>query len=127
MPGLMLLTAVGCSTPGRQPAPLPTATTTVAEFGALVFTSVCSACHGERGQGLLAPALIGERASFARFGGSARAYYDYIRSNMPQNAPGSLTVDQYLAVTTYLLLQNKLVPPDAALAEDSLDSIQLPH
>ena len=77
---------------------------------------------GQR-QGLLGPALIDPRASFNRFGQTARGYYTYIRSNMPQNAPGSLTPQEYLSVTAYLLVQNGLVDSGAAFGEDSLDSI----
>ena len=97
----------------------------LAQRGQSVFATVCAACHGQSGQGLLGPALIGPRASFNRFGQTARGYYTYIRSNMPQNAPGSLTPQEYLSVTAYLLVQNGLVDSGAAFGEDSLDSISL--
>jgi mono/diheme cytochrome c family protein len=112
------------------PTPSPEARPSAAaqaELGKGVFGTICAACHGDRGQGLLAPALIGQLATFGRFSDTAVSYYDYIRSDMPQNAPGSLTQEQYLEVTAYLLVQNNLVQPDAAFAENGLDSIKLPH
>lgn len=96
----------------------------LAETGKQVYKQQCQVCHGDQGQGLVGPALIGSRASPAKFGPTADDLHTYIRTNMPQTAPGSLSKDQYLAVTTYLLLQNQLVPPTQRIDEGALQQIK---
>lgn len=96
----------------------------VAAAGQAVYQQQCQACHGDSGQGVVGPALIGPRASPAKYGPTAADWSGYIRTNMPQNAPGSLTQQQYLEVTAYLLLQNGLVQPSQPLDEQALQQIK---
>lgn len=139
---LAQLVTAACAAPDRTQATPPTTvastptavsavnvntTAVLAERGQALFATVCAACHGERGQGLLAPAVIGDHASFSRFGETARGYYDFVSANMPQNAPGSLSTDEYLAVTAYLLVQNNLIQPSSDFSEQTLDRIAMPH
>ena len=72
----------------------------------------------------MGPALWGPRASPSKYGPTAADWHGYIRSNMPQNNPGSLNSDEYLQVTTYLLLQNTLVQPTQGISEQSLGQIK---
>lgn len=97
---------------------------TLAAQGKTVYASQCSLCHGEQGQGVVGPALIGGRANLGRFG-TGRALYDYIRVSMPQSAPGSLTSERYFQATIYLLVENKLVQEAQLLNEAALDSVNL--
>lgn len=96
----------------------------LADTGKQVYQQQCQVCHGDQGQGIVGPALIGPRASPAKFGPTAKDLYTYIRTNMPQTTPGSLSADQYLAVTTYLLLQNELVAPTQRIDEGALEQIK---
>lgn len=96
----------------------------VADAGGVVYQQQCQACHGDQGQGLVGPAVIGRRASPSKFGPTAADLQGYIQSNMPQNAPGSLSAEQYLQVTTYLLLRNDLVQPNEPIDEQRLSQIR---
>lgn len=96
----------------------------VGDTGKVVYQQRCAVCHGDQGQGLVGPAVIGPRASPAKYGPTAADWYGYIRANMPQNAPGSLSQEQYLAVTTYLLLQNGVLQPTQPIDEQALQRIE---
>ena len=78
-----------------------------------------SGCHGarpyENGFTLpkTIPALIGAN-TLKRFS-DGQAMYDYIHKSMPFNAPGSLTTEQYLQLTAFLLEQNDLLPAGSRL------------
>lgn len=92
--------------------------------GKNVFASSCAGCHGAEGQGVTGPPLIGPNARFARFN-NAQQLLDYTSSAMPMNSPGSLTRDQYLQVTAYMLVQNNLVQPVVPLTAETLSTIRV--
>jgi mono/diheme cytochrome c family protein len=143
--GVLLL--VGCATPAAvppttvpatpiptfPPTAAPTATATLvaqatagqlANAGQAVFAQNCAACHGDQGQGLIGPALIGPSAVLTPYA-TGRGLYDFVSTNMPQSAPGSLTDEQYLQVVSYVLVRNSLVPTDASLSTADLANVQL--
>ncbi len=108
------------------------------EEGAALFAGACAACHGERGEKPIIPALrlVGGRGTLATPGavqtvGSywpyATTLFDYIRRAMPFNAPESLTPDQVYAVTAYLLHLNGIVPDGAVLDATTLPRVQMPN
>ncbi len=108
------------------------------EDGAALFSSACAACHGERGEKPLIPALrlTGGRGTLATPGavqtvGSywpyATTLFDYIRRAMPFNAPESLTPDQVYAVTAFLLRLNGIVPDGTVLDAGTLPRVQMPN
>ncbi len=108
------------------------------EQGAALFASACAACHGERGEKPVIPALrlTGGRGTLATPGavqtvGSywpyATTLFDYIRRAMPFNAPESLTPDQVYAVTAYLLRLNGIVPDGTVLDAGTLPRVQMPN
>ena len=108
------------------------------EEGAALFASACAACHGERGEKPLIPALrlTGGRGTLATPGavqtvGSywpyATTLFDYVRRAMPFNAPESLTPDQVYAVTAYLLHLNGIVPGGTVLDAGTLPRVQMPN
>ena len=88
-----------------------------------------SGCHGakpyENGFTLpkTIPALIGAN-TLKRFA-DGQTMYDYIHKSMPFNAPGSLTAEQYLQLTAFLLEQNHIVPEGARLEAGTLQNIVL--
>ena len=108
------------------------------EQGAALFASTCAACHGERGEHPVIPALrlVGGRGTLATPGavqtvGSywpyATTLFDYIRRAMPFHAPQSLTADQVYAVTAYLLQLNGIVPNGTVLDAATLPKVQMPN
>ncbi len=88
-----------------------------------------SGCHGntpyEDGFQLphTVPALIGAN-TLTRFA-TARNMFDFMRTAMPFNQPGSLSQEQYLQVLAYLLEQNHIVAEGVQLDPDSLQKIIL--
>jgi mono/diheme cytochrome c family protein len=88
-----------------------------------------SGCHGprpyENGFTLPAtvPAIIGSGA-LQRFP-TAQNMYAFLRAAMPFNAPGSLSDDQYLELTAFLLEQNQFTAQGSQLSAAALQSIAL--
>jgi hypothetical protein len=82
-------------------------------------------CHGNNGQGLgLAPALWGSGAQLAKYN-NALGLLNYISANMPKNAPGGLSHQQYLSVLCFVLVQNNQVNPANEFNESQLGSVIL--
>ena len=96
-------------------------TDTQAQAGAAVYSQACAACHGQQLEGVAAPALkgsaFGEMANAQSL--TADALLDVVANTMPQSDPGSLKVDDYNAVTAYILQQNGYPSGNAALAKDA--------
>ncbi|MDR6582402.1 cytochrome c [Herbaspirillum frisingense] len=114
---------------------LPPGSGSVAQ-GQRVYAQTCAACHGDRGQGNPADALVGGRGSLATakplktigsFWPYATTVFDFINRAMPYNAPKSLTADEVYAVTAYLLHLNGIVAADAVLDAVSLPKVRMPN
>ena len=118
------------ASPTTAPADTPTPEVegtpadTLAMSGEEVYAAECAQCHGELGEGLVGPALIGDAASLEVYS-TAQGLYDYVHLTMPQDAPGSLTDQQYLEVVTFLLLQNNVVQGNTSISEEGLGDIPL--
>ncbi len=118
--------ATKASAPATTPAAAGgTTASTLADSGKTVFAGSCAGCHGDQGQGANAPALIGSKAQLAKYS-TGKGLYDFVKATMPRNRPGSLSADQYLQVTAFLLVQNNDVQPSAALNESTLSNVKLP-
>jgi mono/diheme cytochrome c family protein len=88
--------------------------------GHQAYLTACAACHAEDLSGGTGPALKGE--VFLSHWGAPHApkeLFSRLRTSMPVGAPGSLTVEQYAAITLYLLGQNGAAPAPAAPAASS--------
>jgi mono/diheme cytochrome c family protein len=118
-------------------AGLPPGNGSVAQ-GEALFASTCAACHGERGQKPIIPALrlTGGRGTLATpnavqtvgsYWPYATTLFDYIRRAMPFPAPQSLSPDQVYAVTAYVLRLNDIVPDGTVLDANSLPKIRMPN
>lgn len=79
-------------------------TASQASSGAIVYAQSCAQCHGANLQGQSGPTLKG--SSFNVAYSRASALYNFIRTQMPANAPGSLSAAQYQDVTAFILQQN---------------------
>jgi mono/diheme cytochrome c family protein len=119
-------TSVPVASPTRAEAASTAGTTAgdLASQGKTVFASNCAKCHGDQGQGVTAPALIGPNSDLVKYK-TAKGVYDFASSNMPQDNPGSLSADQYLQVISYLMVQNGDVKPDAPMGIATLGSVTL--
>ena len=88
-----------------------------------------SGCHGPRpyDNGFVlpktVPALIGP-GTLQRFS-TAQQMHAFIRASMPFNAPGSLSDEQYLELTAFLLEQNHVTADETALNVTALPDIAL--
>jgi S-disulfanyl-L-cysteine oxidoreductase SoxD len=114
---------------------LPDGSGTVAH-GKEVFAENCAACHGENGQGGIKDRLVGGQGTLASdkpiktvgsFWPYATTLFDYIHRAMPYQAPGSLSVDDYYALTAYILSLNEIPPPDGKLDKETLPKVRMPN
>lgn len=116
--------------------------------GADVYARQCAACHGAKGEGGQAEALVGpEPAGMAPFGpqyeqwrGSrpdvpltvgnywpyATTLFDYVRRAMPPTAPGTLSPDELYGVVAWLLAQNRIIPDSAVMTAETLPKVIMP-
>lgn len=74
-----------------------------------IYERACSTCHGATGQGAEGPALVGPRSTLRSFRTVGRLT-DYVRISMPEDAPGSLSREEYYDVVALLLDLNGLNP-----------------
>lgn len=100
-----------------------------AEAGKAVFEKRCAKCHGEKGQGgkgqrSVALPLIGSGADIEAFV-NAKFLFDYISTIMPQDAPGSLSKQDYLDVLSFLLVENSIVPPGRVMTPNQIENFPL--
>ena len=96
----------------------------LASSGQGVYASHCAGCHGKNGQGVTAPAVIGSNQALAKYN-TAQGLLKFITEVMPASNPGSLSSQQYLEVTAYLLVQNNFVTDGQAMDSASLSGITL--
>jgi uncharacterized membrane protein len=92
--------------------PVPETFADQAAGGAIVYADSCAECHGETGRGgELAPGITGPGA-LAQAGTFADAaeLIDYVSTEMPSLEPGSLSAQEYLVVTAWLLEQSGYQP-----------------
>ena len=77
-----------------------------------VYHDQCSACHLPKDH---------SSPDFRQGwnGQPLKALYDYIRSTMPDDAPGTLTEQQYLDATAYILKLNGMPAGEVALTADT--------
>lgn len=116
---------------------LPRGQGSVAE-GARLYAEKCAACHGERGQGKPADALVGGNVplgeqkstplkTVGNFWPYATTLFDFIRRAMPYNAPQSLQPDEVYALTAWVLHANGVLPADAVLDAPRLSALKMPN
>ena len=107
-----------------------------AKQGAQVYASKCLACHGEKGAGKPADALVGGIGSLAtpkpvRTVGSywpyATTLFDYTRRAMPLQTPKSLTDDEVYAVSAYILYLNGIIAENAPMNAQTLPKVNMPN
>lgn len=139
----VLVASVACAAPAPTPTPTPRPQPTqppaatepppapsgptvaqVAELGGAVYAQSCARCHGDQGQGVSGPALVGAGTNIQRHG-DALGLVAYFSSRMPPGAPGSLSEEQYSQILAWILLGNGFVEPAAVWADLGLSDILL--
>jgi mono/diheme cytochrome c family protein len=116
-PGLSSPSSVS-SIPGTPYAQLAAA-------GGNLFSSKCFACHKDSSQGSKTHVVIGPEAQLGKYN-TAQGLLEKISNTMPPNAPGSLSHQESLQVTAYLLTQNNFVSSTTIFNETELKNIVLP-
>ena len=105
-----------------------------AKAGAQVYVSKCLSCHGEKGAGKPADALVGGIGSLAtpkpvRTVGSywpyATTLFDYTRRAMPLQNPTTLTDDEVYAVSAYILFLNGIIAENAPMNAQTLPLVKM--
>lgn len=112
---------VGHAVQNAEPA-TPDFTEKQVNSGEEVYVNHCQQCHGENLKGQRAPALVGEAFVNSWLSGEQlEALHTKISQQMPLNNPGSLSEQQYLDVTAYVLAQNGYEPTGEALTTENLE------
>jgi alcohol dehydrogenase (cytochrome c) len=122
--GLVII-VLGISATTAQANSVGAYTNEQASRGATVYTQYCAVCHGANLQGEAGTPLMGRTFLQAYGAGTAAQLYDFLSRQMPLNAPGSLSQEQYLDVTAFILERNGLPPGAAPLSTKSLDQVSL--
>jgi len=91
--------------------------------GQAVYLKHCARCHGEKGEGIEAPALIGEPANRLQSYPTAAILYRYVRFLMPLDAPDSLPERDYWAVVAYLLVGNGVIGENVPVGPETAEQI----
>ena len=97
-------------------------TTTQAARGASLYEAQCLSCHGTIDAFLPeVAALLGDHTFRQRWQGRPLSeLFQLIQVEMPQDAPGSLAVDETVQLVAYILEGNKLPSGQTALASDTV-------
>ncbi len=112
--------------PGAGLAQQASFTGAQAEAGATVYEAACAVCHLANLQGSgEAPQLAG--TDFRTFRGNqpAAELLSYLRAAMPPGQEGSLTDEEYAAVTAYLMRENGVAQGTAPLSLASQGALVL--
>jgi mono/diheme cytochrome c family protein len=118
----MALTAalfLACSPPGLAERTIEDAVYSrdQARAGKKLYDRHCIACH-ERG--------YFREVLRTRRGETLHPLFELMVTAMPQNAPGSLSDDEYVEVIAYMLSQSRYAHGDAPLTVPGLRSIRIP-
>jgi mono/diheme cytochrome c family protein len=127
---MLTATFLAATAPSAGACPPPGAgffTAAQAAAGEGVFDGHCSACHGADLSGGAGPALAGSQfqasLEFSKITGAQ--LLAFISTQMPYNAPGSLTKAQYQDAFAYILSVNHYPAGPYPLDASSADCVQM--
>jgi mono/diheme cytochrome c family protein len=129
---LALALAVGCGgAAAGAGAPDLAGAQKASPQGAKVYSAECAGCHGKNGEGIgTAPPVMGGSALPKVHAGrpefkSAADVFAYVKSSMPlpEKRVGSLSDDQYWAVTSYMLAASGKQVPAGGLTPDNAGGV----
>jgi mono/diheme cytochrome c family protein len=122
--GFPMLAVAYSTVRAQQPAPRSVLdgvyTEAQAKRGEKVFADTCATCHGPKltGTDTGGPTLTGPDFINGWKDMSVGALLNKISMDMPSNAPGTLTPEQYADVLSYVLSVNKYPVGQSELATD---------
>lgn len=88
-------------------------------LGEAVYAAYCQSCHEAPGTGpRLTPPILASRLTAARL-------YTYNQQQMPYNAGGVLSSEDYMNVTAWLLHRARLIESNKMLTMRNMDKITL--
>lgn len=87
--------------------------------GQALYVQHCFACHLP---GSVGPELTRDLLASM---GTARALFNFIRTAMPQNAPGSLTDQEYWDILAHMLAETGLLPAGIRPGPETADTLRL--
>lgn len=86
-------------------------------LGSTVYMNYCQSCHEVPGTGpRLTSAVLASRLTAERL-------YTYNKQQMPYNAEETLSNEDYLNVTAWLLQRADLIEPDLVLTQQNMESL----
>jgi mono/diheme cytochrome c family protein len=94
--------------------------------GQEIYKAQCASCHGNAMQGTIGPPLSGDSFLANWSTRSLSGLVDKIQKTMPFNTPGSLSAQQSIDLTAYILQFGKFAAGDADLTAASADQIKFP-
>ncbi|OLL31327.1 cytochrome C [Burkholderia sp. SRS-W-2-2016] len=95
--------------------------------GEHLYADSCAKCHGEKLEGITAPALNGP--SFAPAANShltIGGIYQYMSTNMPADKPGKMSDEEYADLMAFLLYTNGYDTGDAKLTAQAAQTSKTP-
>lgn len=106
----ILIAASACSSPDPE---------LQQRLGGAVYSTYCQSCHETPGTGpRLTPAVLASRLDAARL-------YTYNQQQMPYNAAETLSDEDYLNVTAWLLVRANLLAPNTTLSMRNMETVLL--
>jgi cytochrome c len=94
--------------------------------GQALYKEQCAACHGDAMEGTIGPAMVGEVFQETWSGRPLSELVDRIHKTMPFNLPGSLSRQQSVDLTAYILQIGKFPTGAGELSEAQLASTTFP-
>lgn len=95
--------------------------------GAQTYDDSCATCHGNNLEGKAGPPLTGkpfkETLQYAKM--TTSQLYTFISQSMPQNAPASLSSEQYIDVLSFLLSKSGYPAGSIPLSKQRLGEVEL--
>jgi len=96
-----------------------------AERGKEAYALHCSSCHSDDLQGQAAPPLKDDPFLDNWREDSANSLFTFIKTRMPNRAPGSLSAETYLDILAYILSANMFPAGSKDLTVDALEGIDV--
>jgi mono/diheme cytochrome c family protein len=94
--------------------------------GREIYKPQCAGCHGDVMQGTIGPPLAGDSFLANWSARPLASLVDKIQKTMPFNTPGSLSRQQSIDLTAYVLQAGKFASGEADLTDASLGQIVFP-
>jgi mono/diheme cytochrome c family protein len=94
--------------------------------GGVLYEDGCASCHGTEFEGTIGPPLAGEMFLSNNSARPLSTMVDRIQQTMPFNVPGSLTREQAIDLTAYILQGGTFPAGQAELREADLAAIAFP-